>query len=135
MMHPSTIQKNLRAVVILLGLSLCTVLPVSAAPTPVPSASPSASPAAKAHPFPYQGVIVSVDKTARTLRIGKNTIHHIHVLPESKLSKDEKPAAFETLAAGMEVRCSVRKRADADWDAVSIKIGAKPTPTPAQPQR
>ena len=127
-MYPFTIQKTFRAVAILLGLFLCAVLPASAAPTPAPSALPPAVPAAKAKPFPYTGVIASVDKTARTLSIGKNVVHKVYVQPETKLSQDEKPVAFETFAAGMDVRCSVRKRADGDYDAVSIKIGKKPAP-------
>ena len=132
-MSPPRILKSLRKLTVLIGLIFCTALFAMAAPSPTPDPSPSASPLVKARPFPYQGVIVSVDKTAHSFRIGKNVVHQVHMQPETKLTQDEKPVAFETLAKGMEVRCSVRKRADGDYDAVSIKIGPKPTPTPAQP--
>jgi len=123
---------------LLLCLALCAGMSTFANPTPTPSPSPTATPAVKARSFPFQSVVVSVDKAARTFRMGKNVVHQVHVLPETKIAKGDGTAAgFEALAPGTEVRGSVRKRSDADWDAVSIKIGPKPTPssTPTPQQK
>ena len=111
-------------------------MPALANPSPNPTPSPSAFPAVNARPFPFQSVVVSVDKAARTFRMGKKVIHQVHVLPETKISQGDGTAAgFEALAPGTEIRGSVRKRSDADWDAVSVKIGPKPAPSPTSPQQ
>ena len=97
-----------------LGLSLCAA--------PLPAAADSAKP----RPFPFQSVIVSVNAAARTFCMGRKVFHQVHVLPETKITQGETaPAAFETLAPGLEIRGSVRKRADGDYDAGSVKIGRK----------
>jgi hypothetical protein len=73
-----------------------------------------------------------VDKSARTFRMGKKTVHQVHVLPETKLAKsDESPATFEEIIVGEEIRGSVRKRADGEYEAISIKIGPKEQASPA----
>jgi len=110
---------------------LCAALPAlgnpSPTPTPTPISAAKPSPVVKARPFPFQSVVVSMDKKARTFRMGKKVIHQVHVLPETKLLKaDGTSAPFEALQPGMEIRGSVRKRSDADYDAVSVKIGPKP---------
>ncbi|MCX6967354.1 MAG: hypothetical protein NTZ46_06150 [Verrucomicrobia bacterium] len=106
---------------------LCVALPAWGNPPATPTATPAPSPAAKARPFPFQSVLLSVDKGARTFRMGKKVIHQVHVLAETKLLKSDGTAApFEALQPGVEIRGSVRKRSDADYDAVSVKIGPKP---------
>lgn len=133
-------QKSHCSLIVWISLLLCAAIPANAAPKSTPAGSPSASPAAsaeaKAHPFPLTSVIVSVDKGTHTLTVGKKTAHKVYVKPETKLTQEDKPVAFETLVAGMEVRCSVTKRTDKDYDAASIKIGPKatPSPAPANPQ-
>jgi len=101
-------------------------------PAAAAAADAAASPTAEARPFPFKNTVVSVDKSARTFRIGKKTVHQVHVLPETKLSKaDETPAVFEEIIVGEEIRGSVRKRADGEYEAVSIKIGPKEQASPA----
>ena len=124
-------QKSLCSLVVWISLLLCAAIPANAAPKSTPAGSPVASADAKAKSFPLKSVIVSVDKGARTFTVGKKTAHKVYVKPETKITQDDKPVAFETLAAGMEVRCSVTKRADEDYDAVSIKVGPKSAPSPA----
>lgn len=81
---------------------------------------------AKPRPFPFRSVVVSVNATARTFCMGKKVVHQVHVLPETKFTQaDTIAAAFEALAPGVEIRGAVRKRTDGDYDAVSVKIGAK----------
>lgn len=109
-------------------LLLGAAIPAPAAPepTPTPAVAPVA-PVAQTRPFPFQRVVVSVDAAARTFRMGKKIIHQVHVLPTTRVMKgDGTPGVFEALAPGVEVRGSVRKRADGDYDAVSVKIGPKP---------
>ena len=105
--------------------ALCAAMPALADPKPAPTAT--LAPATKARPFPFQSVVVSVDPAARTFRMGKKVIHPVHVLPTTRIMKgDGTPGAFKALAPGVEVRGSVRKRADGDYEAVSLKIGSKP---------
>ncbi|MDD5349713.1 MAG: hypothetical protein PHQ12_05830 [Chthoniobacteraceae bacterium] len=117
-----------------LAAALCLALfaapfAAPADPAPSPATTATAAPTAKPRPFPFQSVIVSVDPAARTFRMGKKVIHQVHILPETKITRgDTVPAAFETLTPGMEIRGAVRKRADGDYDAVSVKIGPKEKP-------
>jgi hypothetical protein len=119
MIHPS----RLFAVFAIL-LTLGVAMPALAAPEPSPAAT--ATPAVSTRPLPFRSVVVSVDAAARTFRMGKKVIRQVHVLPATKVMQgDGTPGAFETLATGVEVRGSLRKRADGDYDAVSVKIGPK----------
>lgn len=91
-----------------------------AAATPVTAATP------KPRPLPFQSVIVSVDPASRSFRMGKKVIRRVYVLPETRITQgDTVPAAFEALTPGLEIRGALRKRADGDYDAVSVKIGPK----------
>jgi len=138
-MKSTKLHTGLRALTFLIYLSAFAAMPAFAAPaksaSPAPSASPAASPAAeaKAKPFPFPNTtIVSVDKATQTFKMGKKTVHQVHVTPETKMLKgDETPATFDAIIIGMEVRGSVKKRADVDYDAVSVKIGPKMMPSPA----
>lgn len=121
------------------ALCLGVAWPALGAPKKEPKAAASpaqaASPAAEARPFPFKSSVVSVDKAARTFRMGKTTVHQVHVLPETKLAKgDESPATFEAIVVGEEIRGSVRKRADGDYEAISIKIGPKVEAVGAAPK-
>jgi len=132
-------QLSLRSLTVLIYLSAFAAIPAFAAPaksaSPAPAASPAASPAAaeaKVKPIPFQNTVVSVDKATQTFKMGKKTVHQVHVTPETKVLKaDETPAVFEEILVGVEVRGSVKKRADGDYDAVSVKIGPKAVPSPA----
>jgi hypothetical protein len=91
-----------------------------------PFAASAADATTKARPFPFHSVIFSVDATARTFCMGKKVFHQVHVLPETKITQGDTTAAtFEALTVGLEIRGSVRKRDDGDYDAVSVKIGPK----------
>lgn len=110
------------------ALCFSLALPAFGAPAKAFNAesSPAASPAAQTRPFPFKSTVISVDKATHTFRIGKKTVHQVHVLPGTKLAKsDETPFTFEEIVVGTEIRGSVRKRADGDYEAVSLKIGPK----------
>ena len=99
-------------------LCLGLAIPVGAAPkTPKAgseaAASPAASPAAaspaaspaEARPFPFKNTVGAVDKAGRTVSIGKATVHKVHVLPQTKITKaNEQPAVFEEIIVGEEIR-------------------------------
>ena len=124
---------GLRALTVGIYLGVFAALPAFGAPKPSPSATPAASPASaeKARPFPFENVVVSVDPATHTFKMGKKTVHQVHVLPETKVLKGEdQPATFEEIVVGIDVRGSVKKRADGDYDAVSVKIGPKAAPSP-----
>lgn len=130
--------------VVAAAICLGVAWPASGAPAksrePKAESSPAApvAPEAKVRPFPFKNTVISVDKPARTFSMGKKNVHRVHVLPETRLSKgDETPATFDEIIVGMEVRGSVRKRADGDYEAVSVKMGPKaqasPSPVAASP--
>ena len=107
-------------------MHLPRLLPVAAALCLALGSAHAADSEAKPRPFPFRSVVVSVNTAARTFCMGKKVVHQVHVLPETKLTQaNTTPAAFEALAPGVEIRGAVRKRADGDYDAVSVKIGAK----------
>lgn len=120
--------------VLLSGLSAALIfaaaspLPCLAASDPPEGPAPSATPAssAKPRPYPFSSVVVSVDPVAKTFQMGKKKIRLVHVGSATRLLKsDGSPAVFGDLAAGVEIRGSVRKRPDGALDAVSVKIGPK----------
>jgi len=83
-------------------------------------------------PFPFESVVISVDKNTRSFKMGKKTVHQVHVLPETKVLKgDGTPAVFEEIIVGIDIRGSVKKRADGDYEAVSLKVGPKAQASPA----
>jgi len=137
-MNSTTFSSQLYAIVVAVCLSLA--LPAFGAPAKphaskaASSPAASATPEAKARPFPFRSTVISVDKGTRTFRMGKKNVHQVHVMPETKVLKgDETPATFEEIVEGIEVRGAVNKRADGDYEAVTIKIGPKAEASPAAP--
>ena len=81
----------------------------------------------KARPLPFRGKIASVDKQAKSLKVGERTFH---VTTESKLMKAGKAATLDDATVGEEVGGSYRESADKKLEIVSLRIGAKPDAAP-----
>ncbi len=76
----------------------------------------------KQSPIPFHGNIVTLDKNARTLTIGKRTFL---VTSETKIFKSDKPAIFTDGAVGDYVTGSYTKTDDGKLIAHSVYFGGK----------
>jgi hypothetical protein len=76
----------------------------------------------KQSPIPFHGNIVTLDKNARTLTIGKRTFL---VTSETKIFKSDKPATFADGAVGDYVTGSYKKTDDGKLIAHSVYFGGK----------
>lgn len=100
-------------------------------PLPEQSASSGAPPNARpatstGRPLPFRSVIHAVDPSAPLFTMGKKKIRIVHVTTATRFTRvDGKPATFEALEPGLEVRGSARKLAQSEWEAISVKIGSK----------
>jgi len=98
-----------------------------------PQASATAAPTPKARPYPFKSVVFSVDAPAGYFRMGKRRIRQVFVVETSKLRHDDgRPATLADLSEGIEIRGSIRKRANGDLEAVTVIIGTHVTPIPGE---
>jgi hypothetical protein len=73
-----------------------------------------------AHPF--RGKLAAVDKTAKTIKIGKSTYV---ITSETKITKDGKPATLADAVVDEQVTGYAKPADDGSMVATSLKIGAK----------
>ncbi len=88
-----------------------------------PAAGQTAPPKPKKHNPPFNGKVGAVDTAAETLTVGKLTLH---VTPETKITKDGKPATLADGVAGEHVSGIYQKAEGDKLNAVVIHFGAKP---------
>jgi hypothetical protein len=113
-------MKNLLfALAIIVSVSVSTAC--FAAPPPVKPAPEQAQ--KKERPLPFYGNIGTVDKQAKTIKLGKRTYK---VTPETKIVRNGAPATLNDAAPGDEVAGSYRKGAGEYRILVSLRIGPKP---------
>lgn len=87
---------------------------------------PAASTEAKKdRPIPFNGKINEIDKTAKTIGIGKEKKRTIHITESTKIMKDGKTAMLSDAVVGDDVGGSYRDNAG-KLEAVSLRIGPKP---------
>ena len=112
----------------ILKFTLLGLMAIAVAGTPVVlRAQDAAAPAApkKVRALPFHGKIETIDQTAKTITIGKETIQ---ITSETKISKAGKPATLTDAAVGDEVAGSYRKDAEGKLNASMLRIGPKPMP-------
>lgn len=112
------IKSKLYTVVAALLLSAAIAAPVSvrAAETATASATPKKAKAAKPTP-PVTGKVASVDKTAKTFKVGE------HTFTVTDATKWEGDLTLDTLKEGSKVTVSYTK-AGKDYDATDVKAAA-----------
>jgi hypothetical protein len=74
-----------------------------------------------AHPF--HGKLAAIDKTAKTITVGKSVYH---VTAETKIKKDGNPANLADGIIGEEASGYVKPAEDGTMNASSLNFGAKP---------
>ena len=72
---------------------------------------------------PFHGRLAAIDKSAKTITVGKRTFQ---ITSETKLAKDGKPATFDAGVAGEECSGYVKPADGGKWVATSVTFGAKP---------
>ena len=106
---------------------------VFAATVTLPTFAADEKPADKketpARAIPFRGKIASVDKQAKTVKIGERTFH---ITADSKINKAGKPATLDDATVGEEVGGQYREGADKKLNVVSLRIGPRPD-APAKP--
>lgn len=112
---------------ILVAVFTATVaLPVVAADD-----KPAEKKEAPARAIPFRGKIASVDKQAKTVKIGERTFH---ITADSKINKAGKPATLDDATVGEEVGGQYREGADKKLNVVSLRIGPRPDAPAAKPE-
>ena len=87
---------------------------------------PAASAEAKKdRPIPFNGKINEIDKSAKTIGIGKEKKRTIHITDMTKIMKAGKTATLEDASVGDEVGGTYRDNAG-KLEAVSLRVGPKP---------
>jgi len=95
------------------------------------SKAESAKKKTKSDVAPIRGKISAVDTVDRTITLGgKEKSRVIHVKSDTKLTKDGQPVTFDAAVVGEEVGGRVRKVGDDRYEAVSLRLGAKPEAKP-----
>ncbi len=72
---------------------------------------------------PFNGKLAAVDKTARTITVGKRTFQ---ITAETKLRKASQPATLEDAVVGEKCSGYVKPTADGKWMATTVNFGPKP---------
>ena len=71
---------------------------------------------------PFHGKLASVDKSAKTITVGKRTFH---ITSETKILKSGKPAVLEDVVVGEEISGGFKTSADGKLVATKVNIGPK----------
>ena len=82
--------------------------------------------AKKPRPVPFNGPIAAVDKSAKTVTVGKNKLRVFYVTPETRINRDRMPATLEQLAQGERVGGSYRENASGKLELVTINVNTSP---------
>lgn len=88
-----------------------------------PAAAKADSATKKQKGLPLGGKITAVDKTAKTITVGKKVVQ---ITSETRITKDGKPATLNEATIGEDVGVSYLKGDDGKLTARSVRIGAKP---------
>jgi hypothetical protein len=119
--------KNISKITVLsLFAAALVALPVlsRAEGTNTPAASDQTAPAKpKKNNPPFHGNLKAVDAGAKTLTVGTLTLQ---ITPDTKITKDGKPATLSDGVVGEPVSGAYTKTADGKLNAVVVHFGVKP---------
>jgi hypothetical protein len=86
----------------------------------------------KPSPHPFHGKLIAIDKTAKTISIGKSTYY---ITSETRIQKGGKPATLEAGVIGEQVGGYVKPGADGKMMATSVNFGPKADAKPAEKKK
>ena len=76
----------------------------------------------KGAPHPFHGTLNAVDKTTKTITVGKQTFQ---ISSETKITKNGKPATLDDGVVGQEIGGYVKPTDDGKLTASSVRFGPK----------
>lgn len=117
-------MKKLIAVALMAAFAAFAALNVQAADKD--QKPPSGEKGGKSGHVPFHGKVVSVDKTAKTIKVGERTFH---VMGTTKVNKTGKPATLDDVTVGEEVRGAYTEK-DGKLELLSLGIGPAPEKKP-----
>ena len=115
------IMKNSLLLSVLAGFLACAIPHLQAAEGK--PAAPTKSEKAKPGYIPFHGKIDSIDKAAKSIKVGERTFV---VLPTTKINKAGKPATLEDAKTGDEVGGAYHETAAGKLELMSLRLGPKP---------
>ena len=96
---------------------------VRAKDTNAPAAEKKVAKTKKSATLPIHGKLKAVDKTAKTVSLGEQTLQ---ITSETKISKGDKPATLDDGVVGEEISGAYRKGEDGKLTATKLRFGANP---------
>ena len=117
-------KKNLLKFIALCAFAAC----VTTATLCVQAEDKPAAPAEakKDRPTPFNGKINEIDKTAKTISIGKEKKKTIQITDKTRILKAGKTATLDDASVGVDVGGSYRENTAGKLEAISLRIGPKP---------
>jgi hypothetical protein len=79
----------------------------------------------KQRSIPFNGPVAAIDKTAKTVTIGKNKLRVFQITGETKINKDKKPATLDQISVGEIVGGSYRESADGKLEVMTLNAGER----------
>lgn len=95
-------------------------------------ATPKDTTVKKPLPGPFHGKLVAVDKTAKTISVGKRTFQ---ITSDSKITKGGKPAQLADGVVGEEVSGYVKPTETGKLVATTVHFGPKMEPKPPETKK
>jgi hypothetical protein len=98
--------------------------PSSPSPSPHATASPVTSPGKQStRPIPFHGMILSVDRSAKTFAIaGKKTSRAFQLIDKTSITKGGNTASMQDIVENEEASGSYLKNADGSLEAKTVKL-------------
>ena len=119
-------MKKLIAVALVATFATFTTLNVLAADQKTTQAEKAKGEKGKTGHVPFHGKVVSVDKAAKTIKVGERTFS---VMGTTKVTKTGKPATLDDVTVGDEVRGAYMDNAG-KLELLSLGIGPAPEKKP-----
>jgi hypothetical protein len=118
-------MKPLLITCLIAAISVCAPLTTQAADNPPVPAQKDKDKSAKKETrnIPFHGKIDSVDKTAKSIKVGERTFF---AMAETKFTKAGKTATFDDAKAGEEVGGGYHEGDGGKLQLMSLRIGPKP---------
>jgi hypothetical protein len=121
-----------------LAFILTTVLvalpSIRAATNPPPNSARAAASQAQGRGLPFHGTVAAVDKSGKTITMQGKKQRVFHIIPETKINKDDSKSSFNAVVPGVLVGGYAREMPDGTLNLVTLNIHSTPA-KPAKPAK
>lgn len=108
---------------LLIALLVAAFAAVHTLPVAAADDKPAEKKEAPTRAIPFRGKIASVDKQAKTIKVGERTFQ---LTSDSRIAKAGKPATLDDAVVGEDVGGQYREGADKKLNVVSLRFGPRP---------